>query len=545
MIRGNLQRLSKNGLFRDILAAVVIFLATSIYFNPLLTQIDTKVVDNYDGVFIGWVMSSVSEKVVTGGEDFWDANIYHPNSNTLAYSGLFLSDSILSLPIYLIFNDPIVQVNTALVVSQMLTMLMVFFLLHELTNDRWMSLALSLVYGFSGMRLNFITHLQVMSVWWLSLSWLALVKLSLKPEKSWVVVWWMAFLTQSVNSFLPGVFIVFSGLLFVGVSSKLRDNLRVLSKWVVGMGIGVGLVLLAVVKPYWEVSKEFGYTRPINDAMHFAMNLDDLGKYFWSPALYLVILISLIIIIKKKLWRSKWVVVFGLISLLGLTMALGPVLKWSGASIKIPFHIPLPYSVFYYLVPGFKGFRTPIRWMVLFGMSGVMLSGLGLKDLSKRFKLIISGLLLAIAIMSLPTLPTYAVPSKADYPREYSWLKNQPDGVMIELPMNSWGAGEASRQEVIRMLYARQHKKVLINGYSGFTPPPWEELVREMKRDFPSAEVITRLERINVDYIMVHMDEYPEDKAEMFAAELEKLETEKLITIKASIGNTIIYGLDN
>jgi hypothetical protein len=51
-------------------------------------------------------------------------------------------------------------------------------------------------------------------------------------------------------------------------------------------------------------------------------------------------------------------------------MSLGPVLKWSSQTIKI-FHLPIPllYTIFYYVFPGFNGFRTPSRFMLLFAFA--------------------------------------------------------------------------------------------------------------------------------------------------------------------------------
>ncbi len=64
------------------------------------------------------------------------------------------------------------------------------------------------------------------------------------------------------------------------------------------------------------------------------------------------------------------------------------------------------------------------------------------------------------------------------------------------------------------MLYSLDHKKQLVNGYSGFYPPEWERLVSDLTTDFPSNVLEKRLNERGVNYIIVHKNQYGLEKLE-------------------------------
>jgi len=62
------------------------------------------------------------------------------------------------------------------------------------------------------------------------------------------------------------------------------------------------------------------------------------------------------------------------------------------------------------------------------------------------------------------------------------------------------------------MLYSLEHKKNLVNGTSGFTPLDREILAGNLEKDFPSIETEEILSEINVNYILVHKNQFTQDK---------------------------------
>jgi hypothetical protein len=76
-------------------------------------------------------------------------------------------------------------------------------------------------------------------------------------------------------------------------------------------------------------------------------------------------LFTLIYFIRRK-EKNMYFNPFIITALIGLVLSLGPFLHINRQTIHHPFPIPLPYALFYYIAPGFQGFRNSARWEMLF-----------------------------------------------------------------------------------------------------------------------------------------------------------------------------------
>ena len=199
--------------------------------------------------------------------------------------------------------------------------------------------------------------------------------------------------------------------------------------------------------------------------------------------------------------------------IVSVILSLGPVVKWDDKTVKIGgvVPIPLPYAAAYYLVPGMQAFRVPSRWMIVAGWAMGGLIALGCNAPSNpplnlrggryggvKKTLGILGCLM-VAIMGGERLTKYKIlPTPAEYPKVYQWLKDQPGQVIVELPAGN------ENDEVERMWYQTWHGKKLLGGYSGFIPPERARFLEKLNKEFPSEETILELENIGVDYVIVH-----------------------------------------
>jgi hypothetical protein len=43
----------------------------------------------------------------------------------------------------------------------------------------------------------------------------------------------------------------------------------------------------------------------------------------------------------------------------------------------------------------------------------------------------------------------------------------------------------------------------MVNGYSGFSPPPWQEFITFMTKSFPQQKSIDKLQEMGVNYIII------------------------------------------
>lgn len=196
-------------------------------------------------------------------------------------------------------------------------------------------------------------------------------------------------------------------------------------------------------------------------------------------------------------------------------VALATALIAAGALLAMPptrllFGRPVHFPS-YYLFGLISSYRVYARfsWMVLLG--GSLLAGLGLAALQSRLRpgsvhvlLLIPFLLAAIEFNNLPPERfTQVFPA----PAEYVWLRDQPQGVLLEYPAN---AGDLPRQEVqIRryLLYQMVHlHPTFLTEVNGAA---WAEAKR--LEPYYAPGVVARLKALGVRYVFVHQSDYSAD----------------------------------
>lgn len=522
--------------FLRLLIVLLVFISVSlIYFKPIAVEPSSKIIDDYDGLLITWSLNRVikdfPETLLRRGlswpKEFFTGNTFYPYPYSHAYSDAFITDGLIALPFVKLFSEPVLAFNINLIVGQILFLFFTYLFLFKISDNFILSFLLSLIWGFSPIRFQYLGHLQTYSLYWVPLAGYFLLNFFSSKKRIYLYLFLFIFLLQTLNSFLPGYFIIFVFLILLltkeGAVKTLKENSL---SFFVGLSV-VLLVLFPVIKIYWSISETFKYERPIKDAIHFSLSPEELlTKY---PSLVLLTLFAascFIYFFLKKLRKNSLPFLF--ISLSGLVMSFGPFLHW----FKKTLLIPLPYFVFYYLIPGFKGFRTPSRWIFLFGFGAIAfvsaMMSVFLKKRSKKFRAAFYLILAFLVIISTKFPGNYSsVPVVKDYPTVYSWLKTQPGEVIIELPIYYWGDFRFGKRETYRMLYSLSHGKKMVNGYSGFSPPEWEKLVINLRQNFPSEETLTKIKLIGVNYLVIHEQEFKDFWPENFQEKIAFLKKTK------------------
>ncbi|OGH06317.1 MAG: hypothetical protein A2171_00985 [Candidatus Levybacteria bacterium RBG_13_35_9] len=86
--------------------------------------------------------------------DLFNANIYYPYKNSLAFSETFLTSSVLSIIPMWLLKEPIVAVNFTLISSIFMVGFFTFILAFYLTKNFWPSLISGLLIIFSPLFLD-------------------------------------------------------------------------------------------------------------------------------------------------------------------------------------------------------------------------------------------------------------------------------------------------------------------------------------------------------------------------------------------------------
>ena len=127
-----------------------------------------------DSLLNMWILAWDAESlkaILTG--DFWrirtffDANIFHPEPRTLAYSEHLFAQAVQVFPIYLATGNPILCYNLLVLSTFVLCGLGTFLLVRDLTANTAAAFLAGLLFAFAPYRFAQASHLQVLSVQWM------------------------------------------------------------------------------------------------------------------------------------------------------------------------------------------------------------------------------------------------------------------------------------------------------------------------------------------------------------------------------------------
>ena len=206
--------------------------------------------------------------------------------------------------------------------------------------------------------------------------------------------------------------------------------------------------------------------------------------------------------------------------------ALGPVIRAGSHVIG-----PGPYALLLNYVPGFDGLRVPSRFFMLVSLFLSVLAGIGVSALlSLRWRWIgraavvlacagalADGLTVPFPIASVQFSPPYLRAAEPVTGRDinplYRMVKQLPGQVvLLELPI-----GDQSF-DILAAFYAGYHRRPLVNGYSGFTPPGYADRAFAIMSALvhPDAAAQT-IDASGATHVLVHESVFPGNMGQQFS----------------------------
>lgn len=236
------------------------------------------------------------------------------------------------------------------------------------------------------------------------------------------------------------------------------------------------------------------------------------------------------------------------ILLFAFILSLGPVLIiWGHLT-----YIPMPYLIFYYVIPGFSVLRGVYRFGFLVSLALSILGGFGIWDLDKKrngskslfirsrlFKHM-TGILFLTIIMAeswCVPVPATSVPVRDKVPGVYRWLGHQEiNGAVFFIPTIKGSLSKYdpnpeyainrkkySDREIMYMYYSTYHFKKMVNGLASFMAPEWERMFQNLYR-LPDSSAVEFFKSCNVNTFILFTDEFePEDNAIWTRENIERM----------------------
>jgi len=554
-----------------IIAALVYTLLALATTHPLWLHLaEALPSDIGDPLLNTWIQAWDAHAFLTDPLHLFEANIYYPLRNTLAYSEHLASTAILALPLQAISGEPLVAYNLSLLLSFPLAGLGMYLLVSRWTRRPGAAFLAGLAFAFAPYRLAAISHLQLLTIQWLPFSLLSLdrlLRLAQRPgrpaegapaRRRWFegVPQFVIFTTLQI---LASWYLAVFGLLVLGIYALgwLLAHARRGRPWPEALarltlaGLLVSALTLPFALPYLDVLPQLRASRPLTWAVSFAAHPTDLlaaapflrfsgplssrwsgrSGFTAENTLFLGTATLLLALVGLVLGRPRWRP-----AALGTIFAASLIMTFAG-----------PYRALIQIVPLLAVVRVPPRWIIPATFALAALVGYGLAAIRPALWSRIAVVIVSLVVVTesfAALLPLAFVGSVAHLPQVYHDLALAPESppwAVVELPLHV--APAAEYPEAKRMYASSLGWWRLVNGYSGFTPERQVHLGQELS-GFPDERALAALRawgREGVRYLVVHPDEAPLDRGRWEAADRWQAERQTTLIPAGQPGPDDLY----
>jgi hypothetical protein len=519
------------------------FIALSLAVNAaLLPRLTNALPGNAgDPMLNAWILGWVSDAIVAHPWDLWDAPIFHPHPNTLAYSEHLLGVAIFVAPVYWLTGNAVLTYNVAFLAGYALAGFAMFVLVRRLTGRTDAAVVAGVLFACSPyLTSSHIARLQMLTCGWSVLALAALHRFVDTGARRALVGFIACWLLQALSNMYLGVFLILPVALVVLHAATLREpRLRAVPLLQIVVGTLTLAVLLApVLSVYDRVQNDMGFGHDLEVVQRYSADVrsylsvwvDRRPRLLWPegaadralfPGLALAGLAGVALwgAVRRRLdgLAGSTVALYAVVAAAAFALSLGP----NPSAWDHPLGISSPYGAVLDLVPGFDGFRAPARFALPVLLALAVLSGFGAASVcaaSPARRRVLLGLAVVMALAEARRPFPWITEIPAEDPSTtaaYAWLARQPAGPVLELPITTHfqeqrpqsGASVTLRYQLATL----RHRKPLINGSSGFVSPLvtlFQGAASPLTTLDTVDDALGIIRAIGGRYVVVHLHEY-------------------------------------
>jgi hypothetical protein len=373
--------------------ALVAALATVVMTWPLAPNAATSVQDLGDPLLQIWTLKWELHQLARDPLRLYDANIFTPFPQPLAYSESMLATALLFAPLDWLTGNDVLAYNLLVLFTFAATVVTTSLLARQFT--RWTAAALlaGLAFAFIPYRFGHLSHLNLLSLQWLPLLLLCLVRYLRTARPGWAAGFAAAFLLQALSSFYYAYLAALACAVLLVVMPPWRDGqpARPRLLGLAAAGLVIALVMTPVSLPYFGVRQALGFERTAADVDEMAATPKSyiavapesrlyrkrLPERYPNP-LFPGAAVTALAAVGLVLHRRRLTYAIAATGAVGFVLSFGLSLNLNGVEV------PLPYALLYAYLPGARGLRDVARFGVLPLLSLSLLAAAGLGELADR-----------------------------------------------------------------------------------------------------------------------------------------------------------------
>jgi len=525
---------------RDAIVALALSLLLAVVLTwPLAARLGSAGrVDSGDGRHGVWNVSWVAHALTTAPTRVFDANIFYPHDNALAFSEANLVAGVLAIPAWLITGgNPYAAYNSVVLLAFAMAALAAYFLARTVGASRFGSAIAALVYGYSPYMLAHIPHIQLLMTFGPALSLATMHRFVALPTTRRAVE---LGLTLSVTGLACAYYGIFSGLVvslgllwFAGVDGHWRQW----QYW--ARSVLAALVVLVVILPFflpYLAVREEGFGRSLDEARLFST----IGRAYLASAVHVhKWMLPLLGSWREVLFPGFQAIVLAVVAMvMAARQRTRPRVRVVGFYVVMmvfAFWISLGpdaglYTLLYNTLPAFSFLRAPARMGMMVTLGVSLLSSLALtwwRPAGFAKHRLMAAVLLLIALTESWAGPLQLQTASPINP-VYRHLAMLPEAPVAEFPFYQ-GPQERHRQTDY-MLMSTFHWKPLVNGYSDHFPEDYLT-AKPILTTFPAQDAISVLQNLGVRWVVVHFNRYPADYARKLRPLMRTMGTQLRVVI--------------
>lgn len=471
-----------------------------------------------DALFSAWRLAWVAHAITTTPSGLFQSHIFYPEPSTFAYSDALLLPGLLAAPLFVSGLNPLTAYNFVLLATMTGAGVAAYFLVRRLTGSVVGGLIAGLLFSISTHQLEHFERFELQTGLWMPLTLMALHRAITTGGRRYAVLAGLLSAAQVLSGIYIGIlFVPYIAVLLVfltrGRSGRLALGLVMLA---------IPLATLAVYSTAYASSRERVGERRWEEVATYSAKPADLLSSHPANRLYGAATAH-IGGPERHLFPGLIASLLGIVGCIGARCRIRSAYLMAGLAaflLMLGANTPV-YGWFYDWLPPFRALRVPARAAILFNLSLGVLVGFGAKRTlsavtSPSLRRCVGAALVigaAIEYRAAPSLRRVDSPS-----RVYRMIQSEKSGVLFEWPVARPDRLDTN-DDAVYMFNNIGSWHPMVNGYSGFYPPSYLELLDRMQA-FPGRESVDYLRSRNVHFVVLHQRELARSEYDKMLASL-------------------------